>query len=71
MSKPVQKKADIAKLQSLVVELGGIIDYMPVIVYVMKASGCTYQEIGNVYGVSRQLAEYYTKKVESDILHEN
>lgn len=31
--------------------------------YVMRSCGCTYSEIGTIFGVTRQAAEYMVKRV--------
>ena len=59
-----QAKADIEALQRLVIGVEGVVDYSPLISYVMRKCGCTYSEIGKVFNVHRTTAEYYTKAIE-------
>lgn len=54
--RPKQEKADIKALKKLNTGLGNLIDTKSLIAYIMRKSGCTYEEIGNVFGVTRQMA---------------
>lgn len=62
MARLPQKKANIEALQRLVVTLDGVVDYRPIIAYVMHYTQCTYAEIAEVFGISRQMAETLVKQ---------
>lgn len=54
--RPVQKKANIPELKKLLVP-NTVTDHRPLIAFVMRNSGCTFAEIGEVFGLTRQQAE--------------
>jgi len=62
MARKPQNKANIEALQRLVINLDGIVDYRPIIAYVMHYTGCNYREISDVFGISRQMAETLVKQ---------
>lgn len=58
------KDNTIKELQEIVMTGGFTIDYRPLIGHVMRACGCTYDEIGKVFGISRQAVHTMLKKDE-------
>ena len=64
MARVHSKKDEIEKLQRLVIAIDGVVNYLPLIGYTMRACGATYREIGEAFGVSRQMAEYQVKEIE-------
>lgn len=62
MARIPSKKADIEALQRLVITLDGVVDYRPIIAYVMHYTSCTYREIAEVFGISKQMAETLVKQ---------
>lgn len=52
--KPKQNKADIEKLKDIRILASELVDFTPLIIQIMYASGCTLQEIADVYETSRQ-----------------
>lgn len=60
-------RINIENLQLLAMSEGGVIDILPLTAYVMKQCGASYREIGEVFAIPRQLAEYHVKQVESKI----
>lgn len=66
MSRPAMKKADIPAIQKLV-NNSTVIDHRPVIAYVMRNCGCTFQEIADALGFSRQMAETMFKSAETKL----
>lgn len=65
--RPIQKRADIAALKKLNNNPDKLIDLKPTIVYIMRNAGCTYSEIGKVFGITRQMAETAYKNIEEDL----
>lgn len=61
--RPIQKQANIQALQKLV-RISNLVDYQPVIVYIMRHSGCTFTEISEVLGLTRQQALTHFKNAE-------
>lgn len=61
--RPVQQRANIANLKKV---KPPILDLKPMIVYIMRNSGCTFAEIAKVYGVTRQMAETLYKQAEKE-----
>lgn len=61
--RPISKKANIPALKKLV-HISNLVDYQPVIVYIMRHSGCTFTEISEVLGLSRQQALTHFKNAE-------
>lgn len=64
MARPKQQKVDVEALQLLIISVDGVVNYLPLIGYTMRACGATYREIGEAFGVSRQMAEYQVKEIE-------
>ena len=56
-------KPDIDALQRLA-EAEELVDIRPIIAYTMKKSGCTYPEVGKVFGVTKQMASKIVKRIE-------
>lgn len=56
-------KANVEAIQLLRIVLGEMVDYQPLISYVMWACGASYREIGEVYNISPQAADYHVKQV--------
>lgn len=52
-----QSKANIEALKKVLTKEDGILDLRPLTVYIMKESGCTFAEIGQVFDVTRQNAK--------------
>lgn len=67
MPRPKSQVVDVEKLQALAVSLDEVVDYRPIISYTMKQCGATSREIAEVFGVSRQMAEYYVEQIEKAI----
>ncbi len=44
-----------------------VVDLRPIVAMVMRASGCTYQQIADVMGFSRQNAETIVKGLEKQL----
>jgi transposase len=65
--RPKQDKANIEKIQNLYNSTKQIIDPRPIIAVVMKECGASYREIGEVFGVTRQMAETIVKNAEKDL----
>lgn len=59
--RPKQEKADIEALRAFWEAYERDREVQFIISAVMKGCGCTYQEIGDVFKVSRQRAERLTK----------
>lgn len=65
--RPKQEKADITALQKLNESTSQVIDPRPIIAYTMRKCGCTFQEIADVFKVTRQMAETIYKNAEKDL----
>jgi hypothetical protein len=61
--RPKQKKANIEALKKLDAA-NTIIDTRPLIAYVMRHTGATFNEIGEVFDVSRQMAQTQFERAE-------
>ena len=59
-------QANILALKKL--EDNTVLDLRPLIVYIMRNSGCTYSEIGEVFDVSKQMAVHLYKNAEKEIV---
>lgn len=62
--RPTTKKANIQKIQQLIKNSDGIVDYRPIIAAIMRYCGCTYTEIGEAFGITRQMAQTVIKATE-------
>jgi len=60
-------KADIEAIQLLVIALGDVVDYQPIISYVMWACGASYREIGEVYQITPQAADYHIRQTKAKL----
>jgi len=60
-------KADIKQLKIMPKEISSDIDLSPIIVYVMRYCGCSFSQIGEVFGYSRQRAFEVFKKIEKEL----
>lgn len=65
--RPTQKKADIPAIQNMLVNSKKLVDLRPVIALTMRSCGCTFEEIGQVFDISRQMAETLIKKAEREL----
>lgn len=65
--RPKQEKADIKAIKALYESTKQVIDPSPIIAYTMRKCGCTFQEIADVFGFTRQMAETLYKKAEQDL----
>ena len=65
--RPKQEKADITAIKKLFVSTSQVIDPRPIIAYTMKNCGCTFREIGEVFGVTKQQAETIFKNAEKEL----
>lgn len=65
--RPIKLKADIEQLQKLMKYNNGILELKPLIAFVMRKSDCTYSEIGQVIGVSKQRAQVIVKEFEAKL----
>lgn len=58
---------DIEKLKELAMVGGFMIDYRPLIGAVLRASGFTYDEIGHIFGLSKQAVHSMLKSHEAGV----
>lgn len=63
--RPIQKKADILAIQKA--KDASVFDTRPLIAYVMHNCGCTYAEIGQVFDITRQMAETLVRGIEAKL----
>lgn len=74
MGRKKQVQANVKELQKLNKSAADLImqisDSKKIIAYTMRLSGCTYSEIAEVFGTSRQGAEILIKKAKEDIIGE-
>jgi|GEM_PF-4064250 len=63
MARPKIVTVNIKNFQDLYANLGNLVDYLPIIAYTMRECGCTYTEIGEVFGIKRQQAEYFVNTI--------
>ena len=59
-----KKRANTEAIKKLVVN-NGVTDNRPIIAVVMRESGCTFQEIADVMGFSRQMADTMVRKAQA------
>ena len=62
--RPQIKRADLNALRKLVKAMDTVNDHSPMIAYVMRYCGCSNEEIGMVFDVSRQAGSSLANKVE-------
>lgn len=65
--RPASTKANIEQIKKVYQSTSQVIDPRPIIAVVMKECGASYREIGEVFGVSRQMAETIVKSAEKDL----
>lgn len=71
--RPTQKKADIQAIQDLYQSTDTYSNLVqttmikPIIIFTMRKCGCTFQEIGDVFGITRQMAETAFKNAEQEL----
>lgn len=65
--RPTQKKANVKGLQKIVAQEGKLIKLRPAIALIMRYSGCTYAEIGEVFGITKQMAETAVQQAEREL----
>lgn len=65
--RPVTRLANVADIQKLYNEATNVLDTRPLIVLTMRACGCTYAEIGEVFGISKQMVQTIIEKAESEL----
>lgn len=63
MARPKIRIANIEHLKQLYNIMGNVVDYLPIVAYTMSECGCTYAEIGEVFGIQRQQAEYFVNSI--------
>ena len=62
----MKNKSDTIAIKKLVIN-NGITDNRLLIASVMRACGCTYQEIADVFGFTRQNAESLLKRASNEV----
>ena len=62
----MNNKPDILAIKNLIVN-NGTTDNRLLIASVMRASGCTYQNIADVFGYTRQNAESLLKRASNEV----
>lgn len=65
--RPRQTDANIKVLRTLYKSTKQVIDPRPIMALVMKECGASYREIGEVFGVTRQMAETIVKNALKDL----
>ena len=58
---------DIKKVKRLLKLNNDVIDLRPIIFYMLKQQGVTYEEIGKTFGISKQRAQFIVKEVEKKL----
>lgn len=58
---------DIKKVKRLLKLNNDVIDLRPIIFYMLKHQGVTYEEIGKTFGISKQRAQFIVKEVEKKL----
>jgi len=66
MVRPIQKRANIQAIKNLADD-SIVLDLKPLIAMVMRECNCTFDEIGQVFGFTRQNAEQYIKSIQDKI----
>jgi hypothetical protein len=62
--RPTIKKADIAAIKQLNATAGSMVDLRPIIAFTMRSCGCTFDEIGEAFDVTRQMAKTLVDQAE-------
>lgn len=65
--RPVTRLADVKEIQRIYNEATNTLDTRPLIVLTMRACGCTYAEIGEVFGISKQMVQTIVEHAESEL----
>ena len=65
--RPTRVIADVEQLQKLMKFNNGILEVKPLVAFVMRKSECSYAEIGQVIGVSKQRAQIIVKEFETKL----
>jgi hypothetical protein len=66
--RPQIKQADLTAIARLNKSLNkGVVDLRPVLAYVMRYCGCSYEEIGMAFGVSRQMGKTLVESAEKQL----
>ena len=65
--RPKQAIADLEAIKKVFEKANDILDSKPLIVYVMRNCGCTFQEIADAFEVTKQNIESIYKKVEAEL----
>lgn len=65
--RPVQKKADVEQIQRLYYRANNVLDVRPIIALTMRSCGCTYAEIGEVFGITKQMVQTIIENAESEL----
>lgn len=64
--RPKQSIADLKAIKKIYKKADGILDPRPLIVFTMRNCGCTFQEIADAFGVSKQTIQtIYTNAEQS------
>ncbi len=63
--RPITKIANIENIQKLLAT--DLVDIRPIITVVMRECGCTFEEIGKVFGFTRQNAEILFKNTKDKL----
>ena len=67
MARTKQEKANIPNLQKLLRKSNHVLDSRPIIAVTMRECGCTFDEIGEVMGFTRQMAETMVKNAQAKL----
>lgn len=65
--RPKQSIADLKAIKKVFKKANGILDPRPLIVFVMRNCGCTFQEIADAFDTTRQNIESIYNKVEKEL----
>lgn len=66
--RPVKKVADVKQIQSLAANTNKIVDLRPIIAVTMYSCDCTFNEIAEVFGITRQMAETLVKSTLKELV---
>lgn len=65
--RPRTEIANIKKIKALYNSTNQVIDPRPIIAVVMRECGASYREIGEVFGLTKQMAETIVQNAEKDL----
>lgn len=65
--RPKQEQANVTALKNLNKLESPVVSVRPLIAYIMRESGCTLQEIADVFEVTRQQAENIYNKAKREL----